>query len=366
MSDRTRPRCCRGVVAAAAALLVLTGCGTADTPEIAGSSQPTESGTTGTSSTPEPTQESAAVPGDDTEDSQPAKRRMDPTEQQRESRPVSDEVRARLVAAVDMLRTSPERRDGYDRDLFDHWTDTDGDGCDARDEVLLAENRRPGSSRVVGDGCRIDGGRWFSYYDIETTTDSSSFDIDHMVPLAEAWDSGARGWSPARREAFANDQGDPRSLVGVTASSNRSKSDRDPAEWLPDASRCRYITEYVAVKLRWDLAVDPAEETAIERFASQCGGRLTVRLATPGASPATSDGKQTNPLPERESPNRPDSPGSGGTASGGGAPSGGGTDPRFDTCGAATDAGFGDYVRGRDPEYGWYTDGDDDGTVCET
>jgi hypothetical protein len=189
--------------------------------------------------------------------------------------PRTRRVDAPFPRAVRMLRRAPERGVGYDRELFVHWTDADGDGCDTRDEVLLAEAvRRP----RVGDDCALSGGRWRSVYDGATTRDPSTFDVDHVVPLADAWASGARRWSDARREAFANDLGDARSLVAVTASSNRSKSDQDPGEWLPDERRCRYVRDWTAVKLRWDLAADPAEVADLTRRARRCGGRVVVRV----------------------------------------------------------------------------------------
>ncbi|GGT58806.1 hypothetical protein GCM10010271_72750 [Streptomyces kurssanovii] len=106
---------------------------------------------------------------------------------------------------------------------------------------------------MVGAGCSITGGKWLSYYDGQRVTLASALDIEHMVPLAEAWDSGASGWSAAQREAYANDQGAATSLVAVTARTNRSKADQDPAEWLPPASDryCRYIGEWIGTKLRW-------------------------------------------------------------------------------------------------------------------
>ncbi|GAA1920698.1 hypothetical protein GCM10009737_22780 [Nocardioides lentus] len=183
-----------------------------------------------------------------------------------------------VTRAVRMLRRAPERSAGYERDAFAHWTDADGDGCDTRDEVLLDESLRPRRTRA-GEDCRITGGAWRSAYDGERTRDPSTFDVDHVVPLADAWGSGARAWTDARRERFANDLGDPRSLVAVTASSNRSKSDRDPAEWLPDLARCRYVRDWVAVKVRWDLAADATERSVLTRRARGCGGRVVVRVA---------------------------------------------------------------------------------------
>lgn len=174
-----------------------------------------------------------------------------------------------LVAAIADIPTATETRDGYDRDAFKHWVDADDDRCDAREEVLIAEAVKVPKQ---GDDCTLTGGEWLSYYDGKTVTDASRLDIDHMVPLAEAWDSGAAEWTAERREGYANDLGAERSLVAVTAKSNRSKGDRDPAEWLPPVASvlCTYATDWTATKLRWGLAADEAERTALEELAKDC------------------------------------------------------------------------------------------------
>jgi hypothetical protein len=181
---------------------------------------------------------------------------------------------APLDQAIADLRVRSEVRTGYARDLFPHWIDADGDGCSTRDEVLIAEADDP---VTVGDGCDLSGGRWFSYYDRVSWTDPGRIDIDHLVPLAEAWDSGARRWRTSTRRAYANDLGDRRSLVGVTDSVNQSKADRDPGEWMPEYGRCRYVRQWVAVKHRWRLSVDRAERRALASLASDCRNR-TVRV----------------------------------------------------------------------------------------
>lgn len=100
------------------------------------------------------------------------------------------------------------------------------------------------------------------------------------MPLAEAWDSGARGWSTRTRERYANDLGDRRTLVGVTDSVNQSKSDQDVAEWLPTYDRCRYTREWVAVKHRWRLKVDRTERRTLRSLAADCkDSTITVALA---------------------------------------------------------------------------------------
>lgn len=247
-------------------------------------------------------------------------------------------VKKRLVGLIKNLKVAPEVRRGYDRSKFRHWVDADSDGCDARREVLYAEARvKP----TIGSGCDLRGGLWVSYYDGVRTGDDSSFDVDHMVPLAEAWDSGARRWTAGTRKRFANDLGDGRSLVAVSASSNRSKSDADPADWLPrPGARCRYVREYAAVKTRWRLTVNRAEKRAMLRVARGCRNVVVrVRHARVVKRSTTTT-----------------------TTSGGG---GGGLDPRFDYCYQATAAGYGPYYQGTDPEYDWYTDADGDGVVCE-
>ncbi|WP_202611009.1 HNH endonuclease family protein [Herbidospora solisilvae] len=115
---------------------------------------------------------------------------------------------------------------------------------------------------AVDAGCVLTRGAWYSYYDDVVVEAASELDVDHLVPLAEDWDSGASGWDAARRQAYANDLDAAEHLVAVTARSNRQKADRDPAEWLPiEPVRCRYIAEWTAVKRRWCLAADPQERT---------------------------------------------------------------------------------------------------------
>jgi uncharacterized membrane protein YhaH (DUF805 family) len=178
-------------------------------------------------------------------------------------------VDAAFDELVANLRVEPEFIGGYDRSLFRHWSDADGDGCDTRREVLIAESLTPVS---VGSGCSLSGGTWYSAFDGVTTTDASSFDVDHMVPLAEAWRSGAHAWDSGTRDRFANDLGNPHSLIAVSASSNRSKGDKDISRWLPPdrGFHCTYIEAWVSVKAQWELSVDEAELAAIQRNYAGC------------------------------------------------------------------------------------------------
>lgn len=182
---------------------------------------------------------------------------------------------------------SPGADVGYDRSLFEHWTDDDGDGCDTRAEVLQAESDRP--VETTG-GCHVERGWWLSIYDGYSTDDASELDIDHLVALHEAWVSGAAAWGPERRQAFANDLGHPGALVAVTAAMNRSKGDRDPARWQPPnrSAWCLYAADWITVKERWGLTADPAEATALRNMLHGCGAApTTTTTATPTTTTTT-------------------------------------------------------------------------------
>ncbi|QHF99036.1 HNH endonuclease [Streptomyces sp. NHF165] len=178
-------------------------------------------------------------------------------------------VHAPVAQAIEALPVAEESREGYKRSAFRHWIDEDRDGCDTRREVLIEEATE---APTVGPRCRLTGGKWHSYYDEVDTTSARGLDIDHLVPLAEAWDSGASQWSAKRRQAYANDLGWSRSLVAVSARSNRQKSDQDPSTWwVPAASAsCQYLTDWIGVKTRWGLSVDDSELAALRERAEQC------------------------------------------------------------------------------------------------
>ncbi len=252
---------------------------------------------------------------------------------------------ATAASKVDPLRllnslpVSNEVTSGYNRDLFKHWSDLDSDGCDTREEVLI--NERISGSIV---GCKVVNGKWVSQYDGVTTTNPSTFDIDHFVPLKEAWDSGAWRWDSSTRERFANDQGYALSLIAVSASSNRSKSDRDPSDWLPSENRCLYAKSWIGVKFRWRLSVDSREKSKLRQLLSKCKG--TMKVPPRAKTTVATNLKPSKPTSSSNSSNSA-------------------TDPRFGTCGEAIASGYGPYVKGSDSEYSWYIDRDGDGVVCE-
>jgi len=189
-----------------------------------------------------------------------------------------EELLAGLVVAEEVLQ-------GYSRDLFKHWIDADGDGCNTRFEVLIAEST---VEVDIGPSCKLSGA-WLSLYDGATTTDPGRFDVDHLVPLQEAWQSGAHAWSADTRARYANDLSNPAALIAVSASSNRSKGARDPAEWLPPSARthCGYAWDWVLVKTVWSLTVDQAELDALTRILRGCEpGGLSGTQSTVDPGPA--------------------------------------------------------------------------------
>jgi hypothetical protein len=190
------------------------------------------------------------------------------------------------TAVLDGLRVAPEGpRAGYSRDLFKLWTDADHDGCDTREEVLISESRS--QAQVDPYGCKVVAGDWYSLYDGQTFTDPAELDIDHMVPLAEAWDSGASAWDGARREAYANDLDHPQALRAVSASANRSKGDLDPGQWKPtrDAAWCEYANDWVTVKKAWDLTADQNEVDDLKVMLRTCDTPATQSTTPTTARP---------------------------------------------------------------------------------
>ncbi|MFJ3333294.1 HNH endonuclease family protein [Streptomyces sp. NPDC086766] len=164
------------------------------------------------------------------------------------------------------LTVAAENRTGYSRDLFPLWITVSGT-CNTRETVL----KRDGTNVVTDSSCAATSGSWYSPYDGATWTAASDLDIDHLVPLAEAWDSGASKWTTSRRQAFANDLTRPQ-LLAVTDNVNQAKGDQDPATWVPSRSAylCTYVRAWVQVKYYYGLSVDSAEKSALQGYLANC------------------------------------------------------------------------------------------------
>lgn len=160
----------------------------------------------------------------------------------------------------------------YDRyDWGGGWSDDDHDCLNTRHEVLMTEELK-GSPILSDDGCLVTGGRWFAAFTGTFVDDPRSLDVDHFVPLANAHRSGGWAWDAATKRRFANDQEEPRHLIAVTASANRSKSDKGPETWRPDDGGywCTYADTWMDIKVRWALSVTSAELSALQDMLATC------------------------------------------------------------------------------------------------
>ncbi|GAB2825813.1 HNH endonuclease family protein [Lentzea nigeriaca] len=156
---------------------------------------------------------------------------------------------------------------GYSRSKFPHWITKPGTTCNTREEVL----KRDGTNVVTDSSCAARSGTWKSPYDGATWTAASDVDIDHVVPLAAAWRSGAASWTQERRQKFANDLEHPQ-LIAVTDNVNQAKGDQTPATWKPPLRSywCTYAKMWVRVKDEYGLSVNQAEKAALTDMLGTC------------------------------------------------------------------------------------------------
>lgn len=265
------------------------------------------------------------------------------------------------LLATDVLALIPIEREqgtGYNRELFGYGSPIDGFGCRTRALVLIRDSLT--APQIDRAGCAVVAGDWFSTYDGLTWSDPGEIEIDHVVSLKEAWDSGANAWNAARLEAFSNDVDDARTLRAVTGTVNQTKSDKDPTNWLPPApdAVCGYLADWVSIKARWGLSMDESEHGRIRNLLSdQCHGQtIAPWVDVPPGAPTD----PVSPLPASPPP-APASP-----------PVGGNCDPSYPgvciapsppdlDCGDVTFRRF--QVLPPDPHR---FDGDNNGVGCES
>ena len=183
-------------------------------------------------------------------------------------------------AAVCAAPEAPPEPLEYDRKLWKHWVDADSprDCQDARQEVLIRDSEVP---VVYTDDkqCRVATGQWTCPYTGEIVTDASKVDVDHLVALQDAHESGGWEWSPEKRQAFANGLDDPTHLLATSQYGNRSKGARGPDEWLPPlaSARCLYIEDWIKVKEGWELGMGEGESAVIAYMVKVCSvGQIPV------------------------------------------------------------------------------------------
>lgn len=183
---------------------------------------------------------------------------------------------------LDGITATPEL-DGsdYNRDQhFGNWDDEDDDGKDTRQEVLALESLMPVT--WSDDGKKVIAGLWYDPFTNKTFTQPSILSasghpfaivqIDHIVPLKEAYESGAKTWTQERRESYTNDLTNPGHLLAVHGPTNGSKGFKDPAEWLPpnEDFHCAYVRMWARIKKEWELTMDAAEFDAIATVLAAC------------------------------------------------------------------------------------------------
>jgi len=263
------------------------------------------------------------------------------TAEQPDAVPAADGTALALLEELDEKGRAPKT--GYDRDSFGWRDDMDRNGCDTRNDILRRDlediTLKPGT-----DGCVVLTGTLLSPFSGERVAfdrAASTIDIDHVVALSDAWQTGAATWDDSTKREFAND---PLNLLAVEASLNRQKGDGDAATWLPPKreSRCEYVARQIAVKHRYELWVKPAETDAMRRVLADCDG-FPVADEDAAWSTAGEGAVATGAEPIVG-------------ASGGHVP--------YETCAAARAAGAAP-VRAGEPGYASHLDGDGDGVACE-
>jgi len=193
----------------------------------------------------------------------------------------SGTVTLRLRKAISTLPVKAHSHvTSYDRDAdFGTWVTQHG-ACDTRAVVLKTESLKP---TTQNSNCTVSKGRWYSFYNATYYYNAygGTVQIDHVVPVENAWISGAWAWSHTTRVRYYNDLKDKRTLVAVDRSDNEAKGASDPSRWMPSHGRCRYVRYWVAVKIRWHLHVSGAEKTKLASLAGGCAN--TTLKITPAS-----------------------------------------------------------------------------------
>ena len=156
----------------------------------------------------------------------------------------------------------------YDRDDWGSWIDEDGDGLNTRHEVLAEESL---INPVISNN-KVVAGKWFDKYTGKYFTNPSDLDIDHLVPLKNAYISGASNWSKKKKNRYYNYLKYDNHLIAVSKSANRNKSDKSPVEWLPPNKeyQCEYVREWYKIKTAWGLSIEEGFDEVSNRV---CKGK---------------------------------------------------------------------------------------------
>lgn len=179
-----------------------------------------------------------------------------------------NEARAQVASAT--IDAKNEGRDfviRYDRALYKHWSDFDGDCMNTRHEMLAVSSQI--EARLSSDGCYVSKGKWLDPFSGKQFTRASDLDVDHIIPLAWAHARGAHAWTATKREQFAND---PENLLVVDDGLNQSKGKKGPDQWMPpnQSYRCEYLDHWKAILSKYSLAMLPKENRIFNRQLQAC------------------------------------------------------------------------------------------------
>jgi uncharacterized protein DUF1524 len=184
---------------------------------------------------------------------------------------------ARALAGLGTLPVKGRApKTGYSREQFGPaWADVDHNGCDTRNDILArdltGETFKTGTHNcVVASGTLADKYTGKTIRFVRGSGTSSAVQIDHIIPLSDAWQKGAQKIGAEQRKQLAND---PLNLMAADGPTNGAKSDKDAATWLPPARsfRCEYVARQTAVKVKYKLWVTQAEHDAIAKILESCG-----------------------------------------------------------------------------------------------
>ena len=156
----------------------------------------------------------------------------------------------------------------YNREDWGNWIDEDGDGLNTRHEVLAEESL----IKPVISNNKVVSGKWFDKYTGKYFTNPSDLDIDHLVPLKNAYISGASNWSKKKKNRYYNYLKYDNHLIAVSKSANRNKSDKSPVDWLPpnEEYQCEYVREWFKIKTAWGLTIEDGFDEVSNRV---CKGK---------------------------------------------------------------------------------------------
>lgn len=174
-----------------------------------------------------------------------------------------------VIALILIAATPP--KPPYDRRAWPHWSDEDQDCLDTRNEVLLRDSVS-GVGFADDRGCLVSEGEWEDPYTGKILTMLRNVQVDHLVPLKNAHDSGGFAWSRQRRIEYANDLGFRFHLLAVSGTENRKKGARGPDEWKPPnkAFWCQYAQAWATIKQVWNLRSTAAEREALRDMLVTC------------------------------------------------------------------------------------------------